>query len=116
MENYIIIAVILLIVLISINSAVKHFKGQGGCCGGSSFKVKRKKLKNVLYKKTFKVSGIHCEHCKNRIEEVIDDIDGLAAVVNWKKNELLVSYERDFSDEFIKEKLQKFGYEIDKTE
>ena len=49
MENYIIIAILVLAVGYGIVSAIKHFKGQGGCCGGGSYKPKKKKLKNVLY-------------------------------------------------------------------
>ena len=48
MENYIIIAVIAVAIGFGIYSAVKHFKGQGGCCGGGSYKPKKKKLKKKL--------------------------------------------------------------------
>ena len=43
MENFIIIAIIAIVFVIGIISTVSHFKGQGGCCGGSSYKPKRKK-------------------------------------------------------------------------
>ena len=43
MVNEIIIAVLLLLVFTGIRSGTKHFKGQGGCCGGSSqISTKRK--------------------------------------------------------------------------
>lgn len=82
MENIIIIAVIVIVFAIGIRSTVKHFKGQGGCCGGGDYKPKVKRLPNVLYQKTFKVGGMHCEHCKNRVEEVVNDINGVAGKVN----------------------------------
>ena len=44
MENYILIGVIAVIIIIAILSSVKHFKGESGCCGGDSYKPKRKKL------------------------------------------------------------------------
>jgi copper chaperone len=53
MQNYIIIAIIIVIAAIALRSAVRHFKGQGGCCGGSNYKPGRKKLPHVKYKKTF---------------------------------------------------------------
>ena len=34
MVNEIIIAVLLILVFTGIRSGTKHFKGQGGCCGG----------------------------------------------------------------------------------
>ena len=46
MVNEIIIAVLLILVFTGIRSGTKHFKGQGGCCGGSSqIQDKKKKLK-----------------------------------------------------------------------
>lgn len=114
MENYIIIAVIAVAIGFGIYSAVKHFKGQGGCCGGGSYKPKKKKLKNVLYQKTFKVEGMHCDHCKNRVEEVIGDMKGLAGKVNLKKGELTVSYAEDVADEQIKTRIERAGYTVTK--
>ena len=114
MENYIIIAVIAVAIGFGIYSAVKHFKGQGGCCGGGSYKPKKKKLKNVLYQKTFKVEGMHCDNCKNRVEEVIGDMKGLAGKVNLKKGELTVSYAEDVADEQIKARIERAGYTVTK--
>ena len=39
MENYIIIGVIAVLALIGIRSTVKHFKGQGACCGGGGYHI-----------------------------------------------------------------------------
>lgn len=112
MENYIIIGIIAVIVVIGIIYTVKHFKGEGGCCGGGSYKPKKKKLSKVLYQKTFKVDGMHCDHCKNRVEEVVNDIKGVAGKVDLKKGELTVSYAEDISDEIIVARITKAGYEV----
>lgn len=112
MENYIIIAILVLVIAIGIRSTIKHFKGQGGCCGGSDYKPKKKKLRNVMYKKTFKVEGMHCEHCKNRVEEVVNDILSVAGVVNLKKGELTVSYAEEVDDVIIKAAIEKAGYSV----
>ena len=114
MENYIIIGVIAVMIIIAILSSVKHFKGEGGCCGGGSYKPKRKKLSGTKYTKQFKVSGMHCEHCKRRVEEAVNDIKGVAGRVDLKKGELTVSYAEDVDDEIIKTKIEKAGYSFDK--
>ena len=85
MGNYIIIGIIAVIVVIAVISSIKHFKGEGGCCGGGSYKPKRKKLSGVKYTKKFKVGGMHCEHCKNRVEEAVNDIKGAQAESISKK-------------------------------
>ena len=115
MENYIIIGVIAVIVVIAVISSVKHFKGEGGCCGGGkSFKPKRKKLSGIRYQKTFKVDGMHCEHCKNRVEEVINDMPGISGKVDLKKGELTVSYAEDVDDDIVRSRVEKAGYQIKK--
>lgn len=111
MENYIIIGIIAVVTVIGIIYTVKHFKGEGGCCGGGSYKPKSKKLSNILYQKTFKVDGMHCDHCKNRVEEVVNDIKGIAGKVNLKKGELTVSYAEDVDDEIIKARIERAGYQ-----
>lgn len=112
MENIIIIGIITAVIIIGISSSIKHFKGEGGCCGGSSYTPKRKKLTNAKYQKTFKVDGMHCEHCKNRVEEIVNDIKGVAGRVNLKKGELTVSYAEDVADGVIKTRIEKAGYNV----
>ena len=112
MGNYILIAIIAILVGSGIFSAIKHFKGDGGCCGGGSYKPKKKRLSCVKYKKTFKVDGMHCEHCKRRVEEAVNDIKGVAGRVNLRRGELTVSYAEDVEDEFIRAKIEKAGYNL----
>lgn len=102
MDNYIIIGVIALIALVAIGTIVKR-KGRKGCCGsGSDYKPRKKKLKNVIATKTFKVDGMHCERCSNRVTEAVNDIPGVAGVVDLKKGIVTVSYEQEVADEQIK--------------
>ena len=112
MENYIIIGMIAVIVVIAVISSIKHFKGEGGCCGGGSYKPKRKKLSGIKYTKKFKVGGMHCVHCKRRVEEAVNDIKGVAGRVDLKKGELTVSYAEDAPDEIIKAKIERAGYAV----
>lgn len=112
MQNYVIIGFLAVVITVGIIYSVKHFKGEGGCCGGGSYKPKTKKLSNVLYKKTFKIEGMHCEHCKNRVEEVVNDIKGVAGKVDLKKGELTVSYAEDVDDEVIIFRIERAGYSV----
>lgn len=112
MVDAIIIGILAVAAVIGIYSTVKHFKGQGGCCGGGSYKPKRKRLFNVIYRKTFKVDGMHCEHCRNRVEEVVNDMKGIAGKVDWKKGELTVAYAETVDDALIKTRIEKAGYTV----
>ena len=110
MENIIIIALIAIGATLGIYSAVKHFKGQGGCCGGSSYKPRQKKLSQVRYQKTFTVNGMHCEHCKRRVEEVINDVPSLSGKVDLKAGKVVISYADSVEDAVIIERLKRVGY------
>lgn len=113
MQNVIIIGIIGVLAIIGIRSSIKHFKGEGGCCGGgSSVKRKRKKLKTVIAKKTVVIEGMTCEHCKNRVENRINEIDGAAAKVNLKKKEAVIFLEKEVSDDQIRKVIEKSGYEV----
>ncbi|MBQ7932714.1 MAG: heavy-metal-associated domain-containing protein [Clostridia bacterium] len=112
MTDIIIIAVVIVIAAIGIRSTITHFKGQGGCCGGGDYKPRKKKLKNILYTKTFTVDGMHCDHCKNRVEEVVNDMAGIAGKVDLKKGELTVSYAEKVNDERIIARIEKAGYTV----
>lgn len=112
LENFIIIVILAVMMLIGIRSGIKHFKGEGGCCGGGSTTVRKKKLKKIIATKTITIEGMSCEHCKNRVEQRINDIDGAAAKVNLKKKQAVVSLEKDVSDEEIRAVIEKAGYEV----
>ena len=113
MENLIIVVILLVIIAVGIRSSIKHFKGEGGCCGGgSSVKRKRKKLTHVIARKKVIVEGMSCEHCSDRVERCIDAIDGAAGRVNLRKKELIVSMEREISDEQIRAAVEQAGYTV----
>lgn len=112
MTDGIIIAILVVALFFGIRATVKHFARKGGCCGSADYKPKKKKLSKVLYQKNFKVEGMHCEHCKARVEEVVNDIQGISGSVNLKKGILTVSYAEDVDDELIKSKIERVGYKV----
>ena len=112
MENTVIIGIILVIAFFAIRTIVKR-AGRKSCCGCSGdYKPRKKKLKNVITTKVFVVDGMHCEKCANRVTEVVNDIPGVAGVVDLKKGIVTVSYEQEVPDEQIKDKLQRVGYTV----
>lgn len=58
---------------------MRHFKGQGGCCGGGGdYRPKKKKLAKVIQVRRSQVEGIHCQKCSDRVMEAINDIPHVA--------------------------------------
>lgn len=112
MTNYIIIAILAVILILGIRSSIKHFRGEGGCCGGSTYKAHKKKLTTVIARKIFTVEGMSCQHCVNRVMEAVNSIDGASGVVHLKRGKVDVSMEREIDDAIIKEAIEKAGYRV----
>ena len=112
MENYIIIGITLIVLCLGLFYTVKHFKGESGCCGGGSYKPRKKRLKKILYQKIFTVDGMSCEHCKNRVEIAVNDIKGVTGKVNLKRGGVLVSYEEEVDETEIKARIERAGYTV----
>lgn len=113
MADFVIIGILIILIIIGIRSGIKHFKGEGGCCGGgSSIKVKRKKLKQIVKQRTVVIDGMTCEHCKARVESRLNSLDGVLAKVNLKRKTAVVSMEKDVEDEVIKKAIENAGYEV----
>ena len=114
MTDFIIIAIVAALIVVGILSGKKHFKGEGGCCGGGNAPepIPEKKLGNVIGTKIVLVDGMTCEHCKNWVEKSINNIDGAAGKVNLKKSEAVVLMEREVSDAEIRAAIENAGYKV----
>lgn len=112
MQDFIIIAMLAVLIIAGVYNTRKHFKNKSGCCGSGNTYVSKKKLKNVIATRTFIVEGMTCENCKARVERFINDMDGVVAKVNLKKKEVVVSMEKELSDEEIQAVITKAGYEV----
>lgn len=113
MQNYIIIGVLLVLVVLALARSAKHFKG-GGCCGSGSTSVRsRKKLTAPkLGEKVLTVEGMHCENCRNRVEHAVNALDGVVCKVDLKKKTATVSYSAEVSSEALKQTIEKMGYTV----
>ena len=112
MEDVIILGILLVVLLGAIVTLIKR-SGRKGCCGNSGdYKPRKKKLQTVIAAKVFAVDGMHCEKCANRVTEAVNDIPGVAGVVELKKGIVTVSYERDVPDGQIKAAIERVGYTV----
>lgn len=112
MENYVIIGILVMVLGAGIYSMRKHFRHESGCCGGGSYKPKKKRLKNVMAQKTLIIQGMHCEHCENRVTEALNDMEGVAARVSYKKGTAVVLLAQLVEEETLKEAVERVGYEV----
>ncbi len=114
MTNAIIVVILLVVVFFAGKGAVKHLKGEGGCCGGGSVVAEPdKKLTGPVIKtKVFKIDGMHCENCTNRVKRAINRIDGVSAKLSLRKKEAVVEYEREVDDLEITGAIEALDYKV----
>ncbi len=114
-SNIIIIVGLILILVFAIRGSVKHFKGEGGCCGGGGSTVKEpdKKLEGpVIRTAEFGIEGMHCENCVVRVKRAINRIDGASAKVVLKKNKAIVSFDKVMDDDIVVKEIENAGYKV----
>ena len=120
MTDFIALLILVLILGLAVTYIVKA-KRRGvkciGCPAGGSCpsakKMKRKKLDGpVIGKRILKISGMHCEHCARNVTIMLDRIDGVSADVSLSAGRAVVSYDRDISNEVLKDAVEKIGYQV----
>ena len=113
-SNIAVTVVLILIISFALSGSIKHFKGEGGCCGGSSVvTVPDKKLKNpVIGRKTFIVEGMHCENCRNRIKRTINSIDGASCKVNLRKGRVDIELDREIDDDVFIKAIENLDFHV----
>ncbi|MCR5404648.1 MAG: heavy-metal-associated domain-containing protein [Butyrivibrio sp.] len=115
MSNAIIITVLLIILFAAVKGSLKHFKGEGGCCGGGGSVVEEpdKKLDGPVIKTSiYKIEGMTCVNCTNRVKRAINRIDGASASLNLRKKQAVVQFDKDIDDSILISEIEKLGYKV----
>ena len=117
MVDAIIILVVVVLLIFALKGSIKHFRGEGACCGGGSGSVKTKKAKKktldgpVVGRRMIRISGMHCQNCVNSVTSTLNAIEGVSARVSLKEGSAEVSYDREVDETELKEAVEKAGFE-----
>ena len=116
MTDIIVIIIVVILLGFALKGSIKHFKGEGTCCGGGSGNTEKSKTKYldgpVIGRKTLKISGMTCEHCVNAVTNALNSVDGVVAKVDLKSNSAEVSYDREIDETDLKNVVKNAGYEV----
>ncbi|MGI6143813.1 MAG: heavy metal translocating P-type ATPase [bacterium] len=66
----------------------------------------------VEMEKVIKIEGMSCNHCKMRVEKVLNALEGVQAEVDLAENSARVTLAKDVSDEILKQVVEEAGYEV----
>ena len=118
MSDVIIILILIVILGFAVKSSIKHFKGEGACCGGGSGQVKTKRPKKkkldgpVIGTRTIKISGMHCQNCVNSVTRALNSLDGVSAKVSLRDNSAEVSFDRSVRRHRLRRALEDARFEV----
>lgn len=89
------------------------------CVVSNALRIKRFKEDKFMFGKKkadveMMVEGMSCGHCSARVEEALNNIDGVKAEVNLKKKTAYVTLENEVSDETLKAAVENAGYSVTK--
>lgn len=111
MQDAVILLIIVAAIIFGLRGTIKHMKGEGGCCGKTSAKPQKKKLKGkIVHTYVFNIEGMHCSNCANAVTRIINDIDGACAKVNLKTKKAVVKCDREVDTDVITKNLEYRGY------
>lgn len=64
-------------------------------------------------KKSIKIEGMSCNHCKQRVENTLLEMPGIEkAKVNLAKKEAVITCAENVSDAEIKSKVEELGFSV----
>lgn len=113
MGTQIVIGVLIVVVFIALSSSVKHFKGEGGCCGGGAApKVKKQRLHQVVRTKRIQVEGMHCDNCRKNVENGLNSLDQVNARVSLKEKTAIVKLGEEIPDDVLVAAIENLGYRV----
>ncbi len=111
--DIILVLIVAAILFFALKGSAKHFKGEGGCCGGSvsdKVKVDDKNLSHYPYTVTIETSGMKCDGCKTKVENALNSKIGVYAIADYKKNIVKVHMKSELSDEEITKAITDASY------
>ena len=113
MENVIIVIILIAVLIPAILSSIKHMKGEGDCCGGPKEKPKKKKIAGKpISTVTLKIEGMHCNNCRVRLENRLNEFDGVVAKVDLAKKQAILKLYQDVDLEEIKQAVAKLDFKV----
>lgn len=116
MEVFLIL-IIIMICIYSIKSYMK--KLQSGCCGGESepikkIRIKDKNLSHYPFEAKIKIYGMTCSHCKTRVENALNTLEGVYAKVHLDNGMAEVHMKNKISEDTLSQAVKDAGYQVQK--
>ena len=113
-STIVIVVILAVILFFAVKNSIPHFRGEGGCCGGSGKEklIKPAKLERIIATKVMKIEGMRCENCNRRVQNALNQLDGVNAKVYGDRAEAVVKLGRDVEDIELEKAVTGLGYRV----
>lgn len=114
MINGILIVLLILICVFAVKGSAKRMIY--GCCGGRDVEKKKKVAdrdpSHYPYCAQIRVEGMSCNHCRIRVENSFNELNGVWAEVSLKEKQATVRMKNKIEEAALRRAVEKAGYEF----
>ena len=111
----IVVLVFAIVLALAVRAALRHFKGEGGCCGGGAGEpppVADKAIGPAVARRELALGGLHCMKCVARVKAALEALPGVAAEVTLDPQRAIVRMDREVSDEALRKAIEDQGFQV----
>ena len=111
---FLITALIVLVFLVALAKGLRHFRGEGGCCGGSVSPPPTQKESRgpAIARRRLHIEGMSCMHCVNHVTQALNALNGVTAQVHLTPPVAVVTLETEVSDETLCKAVTDAGFQV----
>ena len=111
----IVVLVFAIVLALAVRAALRHFKGEGGCCGGGAGApppVADKAIGPAVARRELALGGLHCMKCVARVKAALEALPGVAADVTLDPQRAVVRMDREVPDEALRKAVEDQGFQV----
>ena len=111
----IVVLVFAIVLALAVRAALRHFKGEGGCCGGGAGApppVADKAIGPAVARRELALGGLHCMKCVARVKAALEALPGVAAEVTLDPQRAVVRMDREVPDEALRKAVEAQGFQV----
>ena len=111
----IVVLVFAIVLALAVRAALRHFKGEGGCCGGGAGApppVADKEIGPAVARRELALGGLHCMKCVARVKAALEALPGVAADVTLDPQRAVVRMDREVPDEALRKAVEAQGFQV----
>lgn len=110
----IVVLVFAIVFAITVRAALRHFKGEGGCCGGCSAPPPEggKAIGPTVARRELALAGLHCMKCVAHVKAALEALPGVAADVTLDPQRAVVRMDREIPDEAFRKAVEDQGFQV----